>query len=208
MTNKISVVVSILCEGTPEVMNTIQERFEVYVAITGYSVEEIMDDSNLLDELNRFINNELVNDLGLEYGSVIINIGYNNLLFLLTINMGKGLNMKEIIFNKREKEKKELIANILQGYCDEIYAIYEKHPETAIDILNGGFLSGVIYDILITREMKKYSFKNDIFDINRRDLKATILYWHQEHIIELVMRNLKQDKNQDPIYWKLKFTVI
>ncbi|HBZ2899611.1 TPA: hypothetical protein MHL14_24365, partial [Klebsiella pneumoniae] len=64
MTNKISVVVSILCEGTPEVMNTIQERFEVYVAITGYSVEEIMDDSNLLDELNRFINNELVNDLG------------------------------------------------------------------------------------------------------------------------------------------------
>ncbi|ELL1620576.1 hypothetical protein Q6H88_003733 [Salmonella enterica] len=78
MKNKISVTVSMLCEETPEVMNTIQERFEVYVAITGYSVEEIMDDSNLLDELNRFINNELVNDLGLEYGSVIINIGYNN----------------------------------------------------------------------------------------------------------------------------------
>ena len=196
------------CEETPKVMNAIQERYEIFVAITGYSVEEIMDDSNLLEELNRFINNELVNDLGLEYGSVIINIGYNNWLFLLTINMKKGLKMKEIIFNKREKEKNELIANIWQGYCDEIYAIYEKHPETAIDILNGGFLSGVIYDILITREMKKYSIKNDISDIDRRDLKATILYWHQEHIIELVMRNLKQDKNQDPIYWKLKFTVI
>ncbi|HHR5291841.1 TPA: hypothetical protein ACS6DO_005082, partial [Escherichia coli] len=65
-----------------------------------------------------------------------------------------------------------------------------------------------IYDILVTREMKKYSIKNDVSDINRRALKATILYWHQEHIIELVMRNLKQDKNQDPIYWKLKFTVI
>ncbi|EDX6846460.1 hypothetical protein C0V48_005251 [Salmonella enterica] len=78
MTNTTSVAVSILCEETPKVMNAIQERFEVYVAITGYSVEEIMDDSNLLDELNRFINNELVNDLGLEYGSVIINIGYNN----------------------------------------------------------------------------------------------------------------------------------
>ncbi|EJL2068695.1 TPA: hypothetical protein N6U51_004567, partial [Escherichia coli] len=100
------------------------------------------------------------------------------------------------------------IANILQGYCDEIYSIYEKHPETAIDILNDGLLSGVIYDILVTREMKKYSIKNDVSDINRRALKATILYWHQEHIIELVMRNLKQDKNQDPIYWKLKFTVI
>ncbi|ENB9109092.1 hypothetical protein ABIZ60_004719, partial [Escherichia coli] len=97
---------------------------------------------------------------------------------------------------------------ILQGYCDEIYSIYEKHPETAIDILNDGLLSGVIYDILVTREMKKYSIKNDVSDINRRALKATILYWHQEHIIELVMRNLKQDKNQDPIYWKLKFTVI
>ncbi|HDJ9018079.1 TPA: hypothetical protein PRQ71_003486 [Escherichia coli] len=116
--------------------------------------------------------------------------------------------MKDIIFNKREKEKNELIANILQGYCDEIYSIYEKHPETAIDILNDGLLSGVIYDIWVTREMKKYSIKNDVSDINRRALKATILYWHQEHIIELVMRNLKQDKNQDPIYWKLKFTVI
>ncbi len=126
MTNKISVVVSILCEGTPEVMNTIQERFEVYVAITGYSVEEIMDDSNLLDELNRFINNELVNDLGLEYGSVIINIGYNNLLFLLTINMGKGLNMKEIIFNKREKEKKNLL---LTSYKDTVmrYMLFMKN---------------------------------------------------------------------------------
>ncbi|EHL1814226.1 hypothetical protein KC071_004832, partial [Salmonella enterica subsp. diarizonae] len=72
MTNKTSVVVSVLCDGTPEVMNTIQERFEVYMAITGYSVEEIMDDRNLLDELNRFINNELVDDLGLEYGCVII----------------------------------------------------------------------------------------------------------------------------------------
>lgn len=78
MTNTISVVVSLLCEEPPKVMNAIQERFEIFVAITGYSVEEIMDDNNLLDELNRFINNELVNDLGLEYGSVIINIGYNN----------------------------------------------------------------------------------------------------------------------------------
>ena len=78
MTNTISVAVSMLCEETPKVMNAIQERFEIFVAITGYSVEEIIDDSNLLDELNRFINNELVNDLGLEYGSVIINIGYNN----------------------------------------------------------------------------------------------------------------------------------
>ncbi|EPK6572781.1 hypothetical protein WJD87_005609, partial [Klebsiella pneumoniae] len=96
--------------------------------------------------------------------------------------------MKDIIFNKREKEKNELIANILQGYCDEIYSIYEKHPETAIDILNDGLLSCVIYDILVTREMKKYSIKNDVSDINRRDLKVTILYWHQEHIIELVMK--------------------
>ncbi|HCT4954271.1 TPA: hypothetical protein OTY99_003942 [Citrobacter freundii] len=78
MANEISVVVSMLCEETPEVMNTIQERFEVYMAITGYSVEEIMDDINLLDELNRFINNELVGDFGLEYGSVIINNVYNN----------------------------------------------------------------------------------------------------------------------------------
>ena len=78
MTNTTSVAVSILCEENPKVMNAIQERFEIFVAITGYSVEEIMDDHKLLDELNRFINNELVNDLGLEYGSVIINIGYNN----------------------------------------------------------------------------------------------------------------------------------
>lgn len=78
MANTISVAVNMFCEETPKVMNAIQERYEIFFAITGYSVEEIMDDSNLLEELNRFINNELVNDLGLEYGSVIINIGYNN----------------------------------------------------------------------------------------------------------------------------------
>ncbi len=37
-----------------------------------------MDDKNILDELNRFINNELVDNLGLEYDGVVINIGYNN----------------------------------------------------------------------------------------------------------------------------------
>lgn len=78
MINKISVVVSVLCDGPPEVMNTIQERFEILVAITGYSVEEIMDDENILDELNLFINNELIDYLGLEYSCVITNIGYNN----------------------------------------------------------------------------------------------------------------------------------
>lgn len=52
MTNTTSVAVSILCEETPKVMNAIQERFEIFVAITGYSVEEIMDDHKLLDELN------------------------------------------------------------------------------------------------------------------------------------------------------------
>ncbi|EOI7435498.1 MULTISPECIES: hypothetical protein [Enterobacterales] len=78
MTNKMSVVVSVLCDGPPEVMNTIQERFEIFIAITGYSVEEIMDDKNIFDELNRFINNELVDDLGFEYDCVVINIGYNN----------------------------------------------------------------------------------------------------------------------------------
>ncbi|MBA0167830.1 hypothetical protein [Pectobacterium sp. CFBP8739] len=116
--------------------------------------------------------------------------------------------MKEIILNKNEEEQNELIANILQGYCDEIYGIYEKHPETAIDILNDGFMSSVIYDVLITREMKKCSIKNDVSDINRRDLKADILYWHQEHIIELVSKNINQDENQDPVYWKLKVTVV
>ncbi|MFE8152956.1 hypothetical protein RBA63_13890 [Brenneria goodwinii] len=116
--------------------------------------------------------------------------------------------MKEIILNGYEKEKNHLIANVLQGYCNEIYTIYEKDPDTAIDILNGGFLSGVIYDVLITREMKKYSINNNISDINRKDLKAAILHWHQEHIVELVSKNINQDENQDPVYWKLKITVI
>jgi len=116
--------------------------------------------------------------------------------------------MKEITLNKNDKELNELIVNILQGYCDEIYGIYEKHPETAIDILKDGFMSSVIYDVLITREMKKYSVKNNISDINRRDLKATVLYWHQEHIIELVSKNINQDEKGDPVYWKLKITVV
>ncbi|QDX99298.1 hypothetical protein EGD00_07690 [Pectobacterium carotovorum subsp. carotovorum] len=78
MANKISVVVSMLCDGTPEVMNTIQEIFDVFVAMSGYSVEEMIGNENLIDALNRHINNDLVDELDLEYGSVIINIVYNN----------------------------------------------------------------------------------------------------------------------------------
>lgn len=78
MANKISVVVSMLFEGTIEVMNTIQESLDVFVALSGYSVEEIIEDKNLVDALNRHVNNDLVDELDLEYGSVIINLVYND----------------------------------------------------------------------------------------------------------------------------------
>ncbi|MBS5936687.1 MAG: hypothetical protein KIA66_06875 [Veillonella sp.] len=116
--------------------------------------------------------------------------------------------MKEIILNSYDKTKNELIANILQGFCDEIYAIYEKDPETAISILSWGKYSEVIYDVLITREIMKYSIKNNIASINKYDLKEDILHWHLEHIIELVFKNINQDENGDSVYWKLKITLI
>jgi len=78
MTNKISVVVSMLCEGTPKVKSIIQESLDVFIALSGYSVEEMIGDKNLVDALNRHVNNDLVDELDLEYGSVIINIVYNN----------------------------------------------------------------------------------------------------------------------------------
>lgn len=78
MTNEISVKVGMLCEGTAEVKNTIQESFDVFVALSGYSVEEILNDKRLVAALNRHVNNDLVDELDLEYGSVIIDIVYNN----------------------------------------------------------------------------------------------------------------------------------
>lgn len=78
MTNKISVVVSMLCEGTPKVMNIIQESFDIFVALSGYSVEEIIEDKNIVNALNRHVNNDLVDELDLEYGSVILKLVYKN----------------------------------------------------------------------------------------------------------------------------------
>ncbi|CAK9885333.1 MAG: hypothetical protein XXXJIFNMEKO3_01731 [Candidatus Erwinia impunctatus] len=116
--------------------------------------------------------------------------------------------MKEIVLNSHDKTKNEIIANILQGFCDEIYSIHEEDPETATYILSWGKLSEVIYDVLITREIMKYSIKNNISGINKNDLKEEILHWHLEHIIDLAFKNIVQDENQDPVYRKLKFTVI
>ncbi|GLY62769.1 hypothetical protein Pcaca05_36260 [Pectobacterium carotovorum subsp. carotovorum] len=116
--------------------------------------------------------------------------------------------MKEIVLNSYDKTKKHLIANILQGFCDEIYSIHEEDPETAIYIMSWGKLSEVIYDVVITREIMKHSIKNDVSGINKNDLKDEILHWHLKHIIELVSRNINQDENQDPVYWKLKMTVV
>lgn len=44
--------------------------------------------------------------------------------------------MKEIALNSYNK--KHLIAKNLQGFCDEIYNIYEQEPETATYILSWG----------------------------------------------------------------------
>ncbi|MGL3291716.1 hypothetical protein [Salmonella enterica] len=116
--------------------------------------------------------------------------------------------MKAIILHTYEKAKNELIANILQGFCDEIYTIYEEEPETAIYIMSWGKLSEVIYDVIINREIMKYSINNNVYDIDKNDLKEEILHWHLEHIIELVFKNINQDENQDPSYWRLKMTVV
>ncbi|EDH3029090.1 hypothetical protein GC818_21645, partial [Salmonella enterica] len=65
------------CERTPKTLSVIQESFNVFVALSGFPVEEIMMDKNLLDALNRYVNNDLVDEMGLEYGSVLINLVYN-----------------------------------------------------------------------------------------------------------------------------------
>jgi hypothetical protein len=88
-----------------------------------------------------------------------------------------------------------LITNVLQGYCETIYSISEKQPETAMNILTE-MLSEILYDVLITCEVEDYvkSGKGkDVSEINIDELKETILYWHKEHIIELVLKNIKPD---------------
>jgi len=66
-----------LCEKTPKVMNLIQESFDMFIALRGYSVEEVMNNKNLLDGLNRHVNETLYDQMEMEYGSVIINIVFN-----------------------------------------------------------------------------------------------------------------------------------
>lgn len=76
MNSDISILVSMVCEKTPKTLRVIQESFSVFLALSGYSIEEIMEDKNLLDALNRHVNNDLVDEMELEYGSVIINLVY------------------------------------------------------------------------------------------------------------------------------------
>ncbi|CDM89787.1 hypothetical protein [Xenorhabdus bovienii] len=44
MKNDISIIVNMLCEKTPKVMNLIQESFDIFIALRVYSVEEVMND--------------------------------------------------------------------------------------------------------------------------------------------------------------------
>ncbi|HFZ1236906.1 hypothetical protein MXU72_13675 [Klebsiella pneumoniae] len=77
MKNDMSVIVSMLCKKTPEVMSLIQESLDIFIALRGNSVEEIMNDKTLLDDLNRYVNETLYDEMVLEYGSVIIKIVSN-----------------------------------------------------------------------------------------------------------------------------------
>ena len=45
--------------------------------------------------------------------------------------------MKEIVLNESNEMAINLITNVLQGYCETIYSISEKQPETAMNILTG-----------------------------------------------------------------------
>lgn len=118
--------------------------------------------------------------------------------------------MKEIILNEKNETVINIIANVLQGYCKTIYNISEKEPETAMNILSGKMLSEILYDVLIAHEIEtceRDGIYNDFSDINVDEIKETILYWHKEHIIELVLKNINQNDTDDRIYWKLKITV-
>lgn len=118
--------------------------------------------------------------------------------------------MKEIILNEKNETVINIIANVLQGYCETIYNIYESEPDTAMNILNGITWSEILYDVLIAHEIEEYEGEEgykDLSDIDFDGLKETILYWHKEHIIELVLKNIKQNDTDGPVYWKLKMTV-
>ncbi|KAA9001619.1 hypothetical protein FJU30_04815 [Affinibrenneria salicis] len=118
--------------------------------------------------------------------------------------------MKEIVLNENNETIINIITNVLQGYCETIYNISEKETETAMNILSDNIYSKILYDVLIAHEVEdcgKGEEYKDLSDINFDELKETILYWHKEHIIELVLKNLNQDETEGRIYWKLKMTV-
>ncbi|UAA16124.1 hypothetical protein KZ658_08595 [Klebsiella quasipneumoniae] len=76
MNDNIAISVSLLCEQTTVILCTIQASVSTFIALCGYSAEEVMDDENLTDALNSYVNNELVSEMDLRYGSVIINLVY------------------------------------------------------------------------------------------------------------------------------------
>lgn len=118
--------------------------------------------------------------------------------------------MKEIVLNEKSEAVTHLISTVLQGYCETIYHINEKEPETAMNIVSGEILSEILYDVLIAHEVEvcvKNGKYKDLIGVNFDELKEKILYWHKEHIIELVLKNIEQDGTDDRIYWKLKITV-
>ncbi|KHS78727.1 hypothetical protein [Pectobacterium carotovorum] len=118
--------------------------------------------------------------------------------------------MKEIVLNEKSETVIYIISTVLQGYCETIYHINETEPETAMNIVLGEILSEILYDVLIAHEVEvcvKDERYKDLSDINVDELKEKILYWHKEHIIELVLKNINQNDTDGPFYWKLKMRV-
>ncbi|WP_027711125.1 hypothetical protein [Dickeya chrysanthemi] len=118
--------------------------------------------------------------------------------------------MKEIVLNEKNETVIHFISTVLQGYCETIYHINEKEPETAMNIVSGEMLSEILYDVLIAHEVEvcvKDERYKDLSDIKVDELKEKILFWHKEHIIELVLKNINQNDTDGPAYWKIKITV-
>lgn len=115
--------------------------------------------------------------------------------------------MKEIVLNENSEMMIYLIACVLEAYCETIYNIYENESEIAMAILLGEEYSSMLYDVLIANEVKICSKDKALSDINFNELKKKIMYWHEKHIISLVLKNITQNENDERIYWKLKMTV-
>ncbi|MEE7535754.1 hypothetical protein IV503_29415 [Klebsiella huaxiensis] len=107
--------------------------------------------------------------------------------------------MRDVSIKDENETMTFAVAVVLMMYCNSIYYMMNEHYDTAVFFVQEKEAVDYILDDLIKDLMDDFDYYKDRCgkghekqeDINILELKEKVMLWHEQSVIDLVMKNLE-----------------